>query len=412
MKRNFENLRDYLDSTNQPNGKPLVAITKVYGEKQNNVTNSLELLLKLLSAEKILERWRNRPILLKPNFCRINKFGETTSLGAIDALLTILKGFSYTNIIFGDGMTLSYLKERNPKGFEQVSTQLSKIQTKFGIKFLHFDEPFDQRFLVEADGYKFYLPIWLKEIAGIINFATLKTHSQMVGSFAIKNHMGLLSGEDRIELHKKGIADGIWGLQSCLAKIVPEQIHLVDGLYSFQGYEAPNKCIKSNMFIGGFNPCAVDYVCACLMGIDVEYQFPQYTVAIQNDFAYGLKKSIEFCGESISDSKFQCFIPDQIFRIGSIFPSIRIFWGEFDYPMNQAVKDLLRALDCDLPLDIFVGGAFPKVDTDYRLSVCLGNKSISAYTDCCKRVVKIPGNPPAGTEVSKHINEIKSWFNQ
>ena len=322
----------------------------------------------------------------------------------IDATIAILKDYG-CQIVFGDGMTQAFL---SPEGFGKVAAQLSPVTCRYGVTFAHFDEPAKERVPIDADGVVFRLPKWIDEIAGMVNLSVLKVHPQMVGTFAVKNHMGLLSGPDRLEMHRTGVAQGIWDLQASLGKVIPDEIHLVDGLISFQGYDAAPADLSPNILIGGLNPCAVDFVCAEVMGIDPQTQFPQYRIAMEQGFAYGMNLPVDVRGEAIADVRFQCHIPRQIMEPPATLPSVRIHWGRFDYPMNQSLKDLFRRMDCDLPIDIYVGGAFPEKLEKDRLCLCLGNASMSSCTRWGNRIVILPGDPPAGSIFSEAIGEIKA----
>lgn len=401
----FHDLREYLCSTCRPDGRPLIVVEKVDRCDMKSVRAAVDHILTASSADRILKKWRQQRIILKPNFCRVGWLGETTSVEAIETVLGILKDYS-CKVIFGDGMTQAYLPPRNPEGFNKVAAQLSYVVKKYGIPFVHFDEPRQKRTPVEADGHVFHLPSWIKDVYGLVNLAVLKLHPQMVGSFAIKNHMGLLSGPDRLDLHRTGIAEGIWRLQACLGKVVPQQIHLIDGLFSFQGYDAPHEYMKPAIFVGGLNPCAIDFACAQVMSIDPKLQFPQYTVALKNGFAYGHDKPVNWLGPPLNEIRFQCHIPNQIVEPPPSLSNVRIIWGSFGYPMNQAVKDLLSAMDRDLPIDIYVGGASPKTDAEGRWSICLGNASIATYKGNCERIITIPGNPPARTEFQQILQDV------
>jgi hypothetical protein len=232
----------------------------------------------------------------------------------------------------------------------------------------------------------------------------------MVGSYAVKNHMGLLSGEERLEMHSSGVAEGIWYLQSCLAKAVPNEIHIIDGLVSFQGYHASPSYVEPGVFIAGLNPCAVDFVCSRTMGMDPKTQFPQYRVALDNDFAYGLIKPLKLVGAAIDSIEFQCHIPAQILKPPSFLSSIRIHWGEFGYPINQSLKDLFRAMDFDLPLDVYVGGAAPMESNTDRLCLCIGNASVASNVRKDPWIFELPGDPPAGTVFHTVIQKMISYW--
>ena len=142
------------------------------------------------------------------------------------------------------------------------------------------------------------------------------------------------------------------------------------------------------------------------MGIDPESQFPQYEVAVRRGFAYGRDLPLDWRGPSRDEIGFQCHIPDPVLAPPSLLPSVRIIWGSFSYPMNRAVHDLLRHMDRDLPLDVYVGGAAPARTHAGRWPVCLGNASIAAYQGGCERVIAVPGDPPAGVEFSDLAREI------
>lgn len=401
----YAELEAYLRSTESEDGTPIVAVERVKTVRLDSVLEAVGAILTRSPADRLLRQWRQQRVLLKPNFCRVGRQGETTSLLAIKALLAVLSD-NQCDIILGDGMTQSHLPPRNPDGFRQVASRLVDTTRRYGVPFVHIDEPRESRIRVEADGATFYLPGFLNDVAGLVNLPVLKVHPQMVGSFAVKNHMGLVSGADRLLMHRAGIAESIWRLQACLAKIVPQQVHLVDGLVSFQGYDAPTDSTGPGLFIGGINPCAVDLVCAQLMGIDAEHDFPQHAVAITNGFAYGPHRPVRWRGPALEELRFPCHMPDRVAGPPPSLPSVRIIWGGFSYPMNQAVKDLLRHMDKDLPLDIYVGGAAPRVDADGRWSVCLGNASIANYRGGCRRVIVIPGDPPAGVEFAQHLRRI------
>jgi uncharacterized protein (DUF362 family) len=401
----YEYLSNYLRSTCDEDGLATVAVRRVSGWDVDVVRQAITEVIDAVGGALLLSQWRGERVLLKPNFCREGQRGETTSLCAIEAAIQILLA-NRCEIVLAEGMTQAYLPPRNPKGFKQVAARLTPMLRRYAIDFVHLNEPQSERLVVECDGATFHLPSCVREVAGLLNLATLKIHPQMVGSYAVKNHMGLISGPDRLQLHRTGIAEGIWRLQACLAKVVPQQLHLIDGLLSFQGYDAPTGCLEPKLAFGGLNPCAVDFACAQIMGIDPEIQFPQHSVAMQNNFAFGCGSQLRWDGPPLQDVRFQSHIPEPMTEAPKALPNVQIHWDRFTYPMNRALIQFVELTERDLPLDIYVGGAAPRGDARGRWAVLLGNASISACTLKSKRILHLPGDPPVADAYASVLQQL------
>jgi len=80
------------------------------------------------------------------------------------------------------------------------------------VKFVNLDNV--RSILVEIGNYKFNIPEILRAADYYIDLAKMKTHMETQVSLCLKNQMGLLSAENKKNMHRQGLEQGIALLSS------------------------------------------------------------------------------------------------------------------------------------------------------------------------------------------------------
>ena len=134
----------------------------------------------------------------------------------------------------------------------------------------------------------------------IINLPKFKAHQQLMGTFAIKNMYGCVSGKKKPYWH---YARGATLNQFCAFLIriydtVRPRLTLIDGITAMDGLGPINGRPRPlNYLIAGEDPIAVEYLCARLIGLDPD-QLPMIRTARSIEFGCPGPDQIEVRGIS------------------------------------------------------------------------------------------------------------------
>ncbi len=211
-------------------------------------------------------------IFIKPNLSARPPVirGENTSVEFMKGLIEALLEFpAVTRIQIGHSSLLGTADKVFP--FEKVVKGggfdvLPKLYKKVELQNLDLVD----RQKVKVGNYTFDIPTFLlnHEEDLYINVGALKTHMEADVSFAIKNQMGILSKEDRIQCHRSGY------LQDMVAHIgltVKADFNFIDGLWGMEG-NGPHhgEAKKMDLIMASDDIVELDSLACHIIGLDYQ----------------------------------------------------------------------------------------------------------------------------------------------
>jgi len=205
-------------------------------------------------------------IFIKPNFCArppVHK-GENTDTKFIDYLADLLISYG-CQVLIGHTSLLGIPDNEFP--FDKI---INQSKTKFlrphpKVKLIDLDK--QQKKIINYNNFNFEIPKILFEVDSYINVAKLKTHMQTGVSLSLKNQMGLLSPQNKIDFHlleiDKLIAD--------LARVLVPKISLIDGVIGMEE-NGPHhgKAKKANLIFCGDDMVELDSFACRMIGFDFQ----------------------------------------------------------------------------------------------------------------------------------------------
>jgi uncharacterized protein (DUF362 family) len=202
-------------------------------------------------------------VFLKPNLSGRHPImeGENTAVYFMEGLVHALIDLGITNIQIGHFSLLGTKDKSYP--FETIIKD-SHYDTllKFNeVSLVNLDDV--EKRVLTFDNVSFTVPISPLDADTYINVAKLKTHMETTISLALKNQMGLIIGENRIDMHRFGLEERI----AYLGKVVVPHFNLVDGIVGMDGngpHHGNNREI--GLIFGGRNLVEIDSQISFLMG--------------------------------------------------------------------------------------------------------------------------------------------------
>ncbi|HSV56829.1 MAG TPA: DUF362 domain-containing protein [Magnetospirillaceae bacterium] len=227
-----------------------------------------------LDAEAgISERFKGRPVLVKPNLVTVYQdmgltrrvYPETTDPRVLDAVVLWLSGMaSSISIVESSGRGAA------TRGSYRVSG-VDRLARARGCDLVALEEtPVDRYFLPGAAVQReVYLPRPFSEVirggAAYVSVPKLKTNLYTVVTLGFKNAMGVLPYNLRQRAHHYALERK---LVETLRILRPDLV-LIDGVVGGEGEcPAPVDPVDSRMVIAGDHPVETDRVAARLMGFD------------------------------------------------------------------------------------------------------------------------------------------------
>lgn len=220
------------------------------------------------SFNKILNKLDFSPkgkIFIKPNFSGRPPIiaGENTDPIFLGALAKFLIKKGADEIIIGHGSLLSTADKHFP--FEKMIEDggFSFLKQIPKIRVVNLDEELKE--IITYKNIKFSIPKFLKTIDTYINLAKAKTHMETTVSLSLKNQMGLVAMEDRINMHRTDLEKSI----AYLGKLVNPNLNIIDGIISMEG-NGPHhgNSRRLNIIVAGDDMVELDSVFCFLVGID------------------------------------------------------------------------------------------------------------------------------------------------
>ena len=172
------------------------------------------------------------------------------------------------------------------------------------------------------------LSSWALDADAIVNLPKLKTHQQMVATFAVKNMFGCVSGKQKALWHlRKGNSRSEFaGLLVGVCRYLKPVLTIIDGIVAMHGQgpiRGPSKPL--GWLIGGTDPIACETICCRLVGFEPE-QLPILQEAKRVGYGCSDPDRIEIVGAPLPATPCPDFEPAQLilvkFTLGRVCRSI------------------------------------------------------------------------------------------
>ena len=275
---------------------PTVTVTRCSDYSQPKIAEAIATQFKLLGG---LERFI-RPgdtVLLKPNFIapRPRHCATQTDPAVILETAKLLKDFGARPFI-GDspawGNVFSCIK----------ALKLEEPLKKLSVPVKQLDDP--KKCRIGASNTKVGISSIALDADVIISLAKLKTHQQLVATFAVKNMFGCVSGKRKAFWHfAKGKSDDVFcQLLIDIYKFLNPALTIIDGIVAMDGPgPIKGRARPLGWLIGGTEPIACETICCELVNIKPE-RMPIIKTARQIGFGCSDLDKIKILGDDFSKS--------------------------------------------------------------------------------------------------------------
>ena len=275
---------------------PTVTVTRCSDYSQPKIAEAIATQFKLLGGlEKFI-----RPgdtVLLKPNFIapRPRHCATQTDPAVILETAKLLKDFGARPFV-GDspawGNVFSCIK----------ALKLEEPLKKLSVPVKQLDKPKWCR--VGKRNTKVGISSIALDADVIINLAKLKTHQQLVATFAVKNMFGCVSGKQKAFWHfaKGKNADVFCQLLIDIYKFLNPALTIIDGIVAMDGPgPIKGRARPLGYLVGGTEPIACETICCELVNIKLE-ELPIIKTARQMGFGCSDLSKIKILGDDFSKS--------------------------------------------------------------------------------------------------------------
>lgn len=240
----------------------LVTLTRCEDYQPKKIRSCLEKHLELLGGlEKFLNKGNS--VLIKPNFIapRPPQFATQTNPVVIIELAKILKEFGAKPFV-GDSPAWASLKTCAD------SLGLIKPLKQLNVPLKSLNKPLDCRL---DNGAIIPISSVALDADAVINLPKLKTHQQLVATFAVKNMFGVVSGKRKALMH---FTNGYTNEKFCIMLIeifkymrpvftIIDAVDVMDSQGPINGRTRP-----LGWLIGGREPIAIETICCKLVNIN------------------------------------------------------------------------------------------------------------------------------------------------
>ena len=347
----------------------------------------------------------SRKFFIKPNLggrYPITK-GENNGIDSITAICEILINLGVKEIIIAHSSLLGfgYSKYCNFKDLIKIN-HYDKLRKYSNVRLLNLDDIV--RTTKTVNDFTFHVPkLLVDENVYYINLCKMKTHMETTVSLSLKNQMGLVTLNDRKNMH-------INNLHSCiaaLATVIKPDLNIIDGIVGMEGngpHHGGDK--KANLIVVGDNPVKTDTLACYLMGIDygaVEHIAEAQRVGVGRFIDQSIKMTY-------ADRVVPFRTPDEAYKKGLkfyVWPSTSC--SACIFSLSRAFDVLLRRHPLKTLKKLFLD------ETNVLIGECKGlniknRKNICAVGDCCKNIVDegyihkhLKGCPPKIEDIVKFL---------
>ncbi len=225
-------------------------------------------------------------VLIKPNLLSAKKKEEavTTHPEVIRVIVEFLKDIN-VNPIIGDSPPIDSADKVLQK------SGIKDICGRYNVPIADFNES------IEVNG-EIYKKIKIAKIAlevdYIINVPKLKTHSQMMMTFAVKNLFGCVPGLEKPLWHlRAGNPDNLANVLIDICLIVKPTLNILDGVYGMEGNGPVNGTVKRfGVIVVSDNAFALDHALVKALNVD-----PETVFTVKHSLKRGLVPEYEVIGE-------------------------------------------------------------------------------------------------------------------
>ena len=272
----------------------IVALTRCKDYSQSEVVEALERQFKLLGGlEKFISH--GDAVLIKPNFIapKSRRKATQTDPAVVIETARLLKDFGAKPFV-GDSPAWG-----NVYGCVKA-LKIEESLKELSVPVRQLNKPKVCR--IGNDGTMVSISSIALEADVIINLPKLKSHQQLMGTFAVKNMFGCVCGKQKAFWH---FARGASSESFCeflidVFRFLNPALTIIDGIVAMQGPGPLGGSARQlGWLIGGSEPIACENVCARLIGIEPG-ELPMIKAAKKMGFGCFDEVSIKTVGDDFS----------------------------------------------------------------------------------------------------------------
>jgi uncharacterized protein (DUF362 family) len=297
------------------NNQPSVILTRCENYQPQKIHSALIKHLELLGGlEKLIKR--SDTVLIKPNFIapRAPQFATQTNPVVIVELAKILKDFGAKPFVGDSPAWATVSMCANALGLTEPLKRLN-------VPLKSLNRPVDCR-LDNGD----FLPVSsvALDADAIINLPKLKTHQQLVATFAVKNMFGVVSGKRKALLHftkgstSESFCEMLISIYKYMRPIftIIDSVEVMDSQGPIHGRTRP-----LGWLISGTEPIAIETICSKLVNIEPDI-IPIIKQARKMNFGTSDLENIRVIGDDFSGQISTDFILPQTIPIRFSLPRV------------------------------------------------------------------------------------------
>ncbi len=291
-----------------------VALTKCADYGEGKIADAIARQFKLLGG---LSRFvsRGQTVLLKPNFIapRSRRYATQTDPAVIIEVARLLKDIG----------ARPFVADSPAWGNTFVCARKLKLEEplrRMSVPIRQLNRPVKCRIGDTTVG----ISAVALDADVIINLPKLKSHQQLVATFAVKNMFGCVSGKRKAYWHfaRGKRADDFCRLLIDIFRFLSPVVTLIDGVVAMDG-PGPirGRARPLGFIIGGCDPIACEVVCSKLISIDAD-NLPIVRTAQQIGYGCSDFERIEIAGEPLPQPACTDFQPAPLIPIRFSLPHV------------------------------------------------------------------------------------------
>jgi uncharacterized protein (DUF362 family) len=295
---------------------PTVTLTRCSDYSQAKIAQAIAIQFELLGGlEKFVTP--GDTVLLKPNFIapRSRRHATQTDPAVLLEVAKLLKDFGARPFI-GDspawGNVFTCIK----------ALKLEEALKKLSVPVKQLNKP--KKCRIGARNIKVGISSIALDADVIINLPKLKTHQQLVATFAVKNMFGCVSGKRKALWHfaKGKNADEFCKLLIEIYKFLNPALTIIDAVTVMDGAgPIKGRARPLGYLLGGTEPIACETICCKLVNINPQ-DIPIIKTAKQMGFGCSEPDKITIAGDSLPQSPCMDFELPQLIPIRFSLPHV------------------------------------------------------------------------------------------
>ena len=312
-----------------------VALTRCNDYSRSKITEAIRRQFELLGG---IDRYVSRgdTVLLKPNFIapKSRRKAAQTDPAVVLEVAGLLKDFGARPFV-GDspawGNVYSCVK----------ALKLEEDLKKMDIPIRQLNKP---KRCVMADGTKVGISSIALDADVIINLPKFKSHAQLVGTFAVKNMFGTVSGKQKALWHfaRGKSAEDFCGFLIEIYRFLNPALTIIDAVVVMAGAGPLNGTARElGWLIGGAEPIAIEAVCAELIGVKLA-DVPMVKTAGQMGYGCSETTVIKVVGDDFGANICRDFDRPQLIPVRfSLLHICKSICKQMLLLINSSIKKLL-----------------------------------------------------------------------